>query len=389
MLDARRLRITLLVLLGVAALFRIVQVAVALQGPARGYDFSAYWFAAQRLVNGEPLYTAVQLAGTFPPQEQYAYLYPPFLAVVLSPLPMAFGSLEVAALLWSSVCLAVLAIVVWTTTRTMHLSALAAVVLVGATLALPAVGFEFVMGNVHLLLATLFVVAWLSVRRDTRGGDIVAGVAIGIAMLIKVFPAVVVLWFVLARRGTAAVAAVISAVVLAAATVPVVGLETWLEYPRVLANLGPPQDLWSSVAPASMLAEFIDFNVARVVVIAVGLAILVWSAWRQPAPTSFSVAVMVSLLIVPTMYVHYLAVAVVPLLLLALHSRAWTPSLLVYIALFIGSQAALIDLQPAAIRVLALMAAIAPLVALIISGTAGSDVIRASATGRTDVAVSK
>jgi alpha-1,2-mannosyltransferase len=371
LLRSRRWRIALLVVVGIAVLFRIAQVAVAIDGPAWGYDFSAYWFAAQRVLEGEPVYTAAQLAGPFPPQEQYAYLYPPFLAVVLTPLPLAFGTFQAAMALWSALGIVVLIAAVWAVTRSAQLSSIAATVLLGAAVALPAVGFELVMGNVHLVLVGLFGVAWLGIRRGTRSGEIVAGVAIGIALLIKVFPIVVVLWFALTRRGTAATVAIASAIILAGATVPVVGLQPWLDYPRVLANLGPPPELWSSIAPASLLAEFIDFNIARLVIIVAGLAVLVWSALRQPAPISFSVAIMISLLVVPTMYVHYLAVAVVPLLLLALHSRSMVVPALAYVALFAGSQAGLIDLQSIGSRALALVGAIAPLAALLLVNSGG------------------
>ena len=365
LLQSRHWRISLLVLVGVAVLFRIVQVAVAIDGPAWGYDFSAYWFAAQRVLEGGPVYTAAQLAGSFSPQEQYAYLYPPFLAVLLTPLTLAFGTFQAAMALWSALGLVMLLAAVWAVARAAQLSSIAAAVLLGAAVALPAVGFELVMGNVHLVLVGLFSVAWLGIRRGTRSGEIVAGVAIGIALLIKVFPAVVVLWFVLTRRAAAAAAAVATAFILAAATAPLVGLEPWLDYPRVLANLGPPPELWSSIAPASLLAEFIDFNIARLLVIVAGFAVLVWSALRQPAPISFSVAIMISLLVVPTMYVHYLAVAVVPLLVLAFHSRTGAASTLGYLSLFIGTQAGLIDLQSVGNRILAIGGAVAPLAAML------------------------
>jgi hypothetical protein len=371
LVDEPRRRLPILVLLGAAVLFRIVQVGVAYSDRAWGYDYSAYHQAAERVLDGQPIYSAAQIAGAFPPQEQYAYLYPPFLALVVTPLAAVFEDFRAAMVIWSAMGLIVLAAAVWSIGRREGMRDTALVVPAAAAIALPAVGFELVMGNVHLLLVGLFAIAWLGVRSGTRNGELVAGASVGICLLIKVFPVLLILWFMLTRRYVAAVAGVATAVVLVAVTIPAVGLQPWLDYPRVLANIGPPAELWSSIAPASLLAEFVGFTLARLIVVVLGLALLVWSALRQPAAISYAVAIMVSLLVVPTMYIHYLGVAVVPLLLLAINSRSALLPVLAYVALFAGSQVGLIDLQPVASRVLALIGAMAPLVALALVGSIG------------------
>jgi hypothetical protein len=367
LLAAPRWRIGLGVVVGLAVIFRIAQVAVASQGRAWGYDFAAYWHAAQRVLDGQPIYTAAQLAGTFSPQEQGAYLYPPLLAAALTPLPLIFEDPRGAMWLWAGLGLAVLIVSVTAMSRREGLGWPVIGLLVGAAVALPPVGFELVMGNVHLLLVGLLAGAWLGLRGGSRAGALAAGALIGVAALIKVFPLLIVLWLLLARRQLAALGAVGAIVALALLSLPVVGLSAWLDYPRVLANLGPPPELWSSVAPVAALAEVVDFAVARLVIAAVGLGLVVWSALRQPAPISFAVAVMVSMLAVPTIYVHYLALAVVPLLLLTLHGRSAIAAALAYIVLMVGSQLALVELQPVAFRALALAGTLAPLVALLLA----------------------
>jgi hypothetical protein len=239
--------------------------------------------------------------------------------------------------------------------------------LVGAAFAFPPVVAELVLGNVNILLLGLFTAAWLGIRRSTSAGtpapaapakavtpapapgvdaatgitnrnDIpsraaddpqrdrtavaaptataTTGIAIGLATVVKLFPGVLVLWLVLTRRSRAAAWAVIAAAVFVAITLPVTGLQPWLDYPTVLANLSAPKDTTDTLAPTVWLAPFLGFTLARLLVTAAGLVILVWTA-RSNASTSasFAIAVLVSVLIAPALYQHYLAILVLPIIL--------------------------------------------------------------------------
>ncbi len=103
--------------------------------------------------------------------------------------------------------------------------------------------------------------------------------------------------------------------VLAAATWPVTGLGPWLDYPTVLLNLGPPNELANALAPTVWLSEVMPRLAARVVVTIVGVAVVVWAARRRSEAISFGVAVAISVLIAPALYPHYLAILVLPMLL--------------------------------------------------------------------------
>jgi hypothetical protein len=112
-------------------------------------------------------------------------------------------------------------------------------------------------------------------------------------------------------------------------TLPWTGTLPWLDYPTVLANLSAPADTADTLAPTVWLAQFMDFLPARIIVTAIGLAIITWSARRltqtklnltydetQAAKArSFAVAVTVSVLIAPALYHHYLALLVLQLML--------------------------------------------------------------------------
>ena len=58
----------------IVLVFRLAQFAHWTGDVEWGYDFSAYWAAASRLLHGEPLYSAAQLSGQYSPQQQWLYL---------------------------------------------------------------------------------------------------------------------------------------------------------------------------------------------------------------------------------------------------------------------------------------------------------------------------
>lgn len=323
LLSQPRVRIAVLILVAALAVaFRAVQFAALTTQIQWGYDFSAYWSAADRLLNGDALYTAAQLAGPYAPQQQYLYLYPPPFALALTPLAAVFSDYRAAAWVWTALGFLILVGSVLAVHRSERLGERYQLLagrgrwlLVAGAVAFPPVVGELVLGNVHLLLLGLLTLAWLGIRHGTSGGEWVSGLAGGVAAVIKVFPGVLALWFVLARRFRAAAGMVLGAAAVALIALPFTGVEPWLQYPTVLANLSAPSDTTDTLAPTVWLAGPLGFTIARIVVTVVGLALIAWSARSLDLVRSFAVAVTVSVLIAPALYHHYLALLVLPLIL--------------------------------------------------------------------------
>ena len=307
----------------ITLLFRLRQLVTLMGEIQWGYDFSYYWTAARQLLDGGAIYSPAQLAGPYAPQGQLGFLYPPPLAAAVIPLASIFPSdPKGAAWVWLVLGASILAVSVlelWRSERLGERYPLLAGrgrwLLVAAAFAFPPVVGELVLGNVHLLLLGLLTLAWLGVRRGDGQGEWIAGIAVGAAAIIKVIPGLLLVWFLLTRRYRAAAGVLVGAAAFAVVTLPITGTEPWLQYPTVLANLAAPSNTTDTLAPTVWLAEAMGFTAARIVVTSVGLAILGWATLRLEATRSFAIAVMVSVLVAPAVYHHYLALLVLPLIL--------------------------------------------------------------------------
>jgi len=326
----RTQRLVLLLVLAVVLLARVAQFINWTGQPQWGYDFSAYWTAADHLLHGQSLYLPYQLAGPYAPQRQFLYLYPPAFAAAAIPFAALFGDYRLAEWVWTAIGAAIVVWVVLALHRSERLGERYRMLagrgrwlLVGAAFAFPPVVAELVLGNVNVLLLGLLTAAWIGVRAEVGHGSdstpgrasATSGIAIGVATVIKLFPGVPLLWLLLTRRYRAAAWAVIAAVVFVAITVPITGLQPWLDYPIVLANLAGPSDTTDTLAPTVWLVPFLGFAAARALVTAVGVASLALTARTASNAVGFAIAVLVSVLIAPGLYQHYLAILVLPMIL--------------------------------------------------------------------------
>lgn len=315
--------------------YRAIQFLGWLHDPAWSYDFAAYWAAAHHLLDHQPIYTPDQLAGPFVLGPANLYQYPPALAFYLAPFAASLGDTPASTANWLWLAMGA-AILVVSTLALVEREGLARRFpilegrgrwwAVAILFAFPPVIDELVVGNVNALLVGLFTLAWLGIRRGDRRGDTMAGIAIGAATVIKLFPALLIVWLLLAGRTRTALYSIAAAIVLAAITVPLSGIEPWLDYLTVARNLSINLAQADALAPTFWLTPYLGFTPARVIVTLAGLGILVWTTLRtrvhglsefgradQRIP--FGTVVILSILITPTLYGSYLTVLVVPMLL--------------------------------------------------------------------------
>ena len=338
--------------------YRLVQFVVWTGQRVWAYDFSAYWTAARHLLAGQSIYTADQLAGPYAGQGALLYLNPPALAAAVTPLAAWFPSdPRPANWIWAGLGATILVASVLALVRSERLGERFGLLsgrgrwwLVGAAVAFPPVVDELVVGNVNLLLLGLMTATWLGVRRGDPAGDRLAGAGVGAAAVVKIFPGLLLVWFVMARRWRAAAWTIVVALALLVASVPVTGLRPWLDFPRALANLSLTSQATDALAPTFWLAPYLGFALARILVTLVGLGILVWAARAAPRDIdglrlSFAIAVTLSVLMTPALYTSYLTVLVLPLILALAAGVRRGPLALGYLLMWGGQQAALGDAE--------------------------------------------
>jgi hypothetical protein len=183
-------------------------VPVRFSWPLPQYDFGSYYLAAAALnANGQPdLYDLGTLHAVadkmnldiiIPP-----YIYPPIWAILMKPL--ARLSFDTAKVLWLGVNLIALFISTILLVRTFEIShsKRKAVLLAVALLAFPPVTLTLMLGQVNLVLLALLVGAIALTQRcdDAAWAEAVAGCLLGLATVIKLFPGLLILYFLLQRR---------------------------------------------------------------------------------------------------------------------------------------------------------------------------------------------
>jgi hypothetical protein len=197
-------------LLLLAALGGALLLIVAVTRWSVPSDEHAYWLAARRLIEGQPLYDPAATIIT-----PYAYLYPPPLAQVLVPVALILPAWWFSAL-WT---VGMGAAMWWLAGRDV-LRALACVAF------LP-VAVEFWFRNVHLFLAVLIV---LGLRQAS--GWLAVGAAI------KVSPGLGLAWLAARGRWSAAAQMALIGLGLLAASVAL-GPDQWLAWLEYLGGQDP------------------------------------------------------------------------------------------------------------------------------------------------------
>jgi glycosyl transferase family 87 len=180
----------------------------------RAFDFSSYYYAVRVAFDGGDPYDTHELrrvaAADGTEQEIFPYVYPPpFL------LAMAWASklrLVTAYRIWLwideiAVILGAVALAMWWR----PLGALVPLAIAMTVAFLPGVANNHLMGQVNAVVLA-FGIAGL--WAEERGRSLAGGVLVGIASMMKVSPALFVLWWLLHGRRRAAVSAVLTSIAL-------------------------------------------------------------------------------------------------------------------------------------------------------------------------------
>ena len=340
--SARASRLATVLVIAAVAWHLLTVIAPPRQKPPRdseGRDYASYHYAARAAWRGENPYDKATLDGLAREERTrstvHPYLYPPPFLLLVAGAPWV--GLQTGFVLWGilnelALLVAALALVhAWQPLSTRVVPLLAVFV----ALSWP-VAYGAELGQANLLVLGLLAVAFAAEPTRPR----LAGACLGVACMLKMSPALVVLLWVLERRYEAVVATVVAALALALLSLGLVAWPAqWDFYTRVLPGLGAG-DYNGLVIKIGMFGNHSLPNVAhqlfpssvperlsgaaRVVsglVTVGGLAALGWR-FREPTPDPWRrsarfAAVLVAMLLVPVYtYAHHLVFAL-PAMVLA------------------------------------------------------------------------
>ena len=258
---ARVSRIALLTCLAVGL---IICVSTFLHFLAQGFvawDAPTYLAAGERLNAGHDLYALVASDRPVllnPPYWTVPLLSPPPIAVLWRPLAL-FGN--AGMLVWWLACMASIGATVTAMSLRSPWIAGPALLVLSVPLA-----WELAAANVNGLLFGGFVGAWLLAR---TGHDRAAGILIGLMASVKVWPAILLIWFIAQGRRSALAAFVLVIAAVGLASLLFAGLPANLEYLRIGAAIRPsPNSLAGVLLSVGLDVPWIGYALGLLAVVA-------------------------------------------------------------------------------------------------------------------------
>jgi hypothetical protein len=277
-----------------------------------GYDFMAYDLAVDHLLGGESMYnqtaTSMGALGLF--------FYPPPFALLV--LPFALLPEGLGVLVWTSTLVAatVAAIILMPVSGRVRL-----VVGLLAAVSWPLV-YAIKLGQVGPVLLLLFAIAWRALARPWP-----FGVAAGLGTIIKIQPALLVLWALATGRRRAAFVAISVVAVLALAGTVIAGPQSWFDMLAVLGRVSRPVLAENDMGFGRLaLLAGATVDVATLVHYANVVLVLLVTAYvvlRLPGEASFLVVVTASQFVSPVLWDHYALILLLPVAWLLERGRWW------------------------------------------------------------------
>jgi hypothetical protein len=270
-------------------------------GAGAPHDLAVFLGAAGKVIHGASPYV---FAG------DKTFAYPPFLAYLVAPLRGLSGSS--AGIVWTLLSLAAVALALWLLDlRDWRCYALAAVY--------PFTRSAIDLGTIEPLLLLAVAAAW-----RWRDGVVRGGLAVAVAVVLKLFLWPLAVWLALTKRVRGAATAVAVAVVLAFVAWAGIGFAGIGDYPGLLRKLANHESTSSYSVVALGVRAHLPVLAARIVSVLVALALLVAAAWaardRRRSPRECDVLTLTlclaaALAASPIVWSHYFLLLLVPLAL--------------------------------------------------------------------------
>lgn len=279
-------------------------------------DMASYFDGTERLRAGLPLYRPnINIQ-----QQNFQFIYPPPLALMLLPFP------TYAAAWWGW---ATISIACWLGALGLLLRELGGVIrtrldslwwplLIAALINFPPVQSHLFWGQLQLPLLLLLTASWLSLR---RGQDVRAGIFLGLAIALKLFPALLILFLLIQRRWRCVMAASVTATAVLGVSFVLVGLDQAYYYfstvlPEIEHSLAQTTVTTTSIGAVfrgafgdPILASWVSLVIRSLVVVLAAIG----SARLHNAPDrAFALGMTTLVLAPPVVWEHYFVLLYLP-----------------------------------------------------------------------------
>ncbi len=307
-------------------------------------DFFQEWASARNYFAGLPIYTSQEVTLPLYLGEQKAADDTLFIKVNAHPpssvlLALPFGKLDYAEafLLWNEITLILFGASIWLVLRALEMdtSVRTGLVIFAFLLFCHPLWSQIQQGQLTIVVAFLVTLCWFLDRSDRPW---LAGIALGVATALKLFPGFLFLPLILRGRWKAVFAGTASLVGVSALTLAVLGLGTYRDYvcdvlPIMRTYLGmchnlSPCGVWHKLLVPAAHWMPVDFtsgspypfagSCGYVVTsgIIVSLVSLIVLRAKDDIDLSFSASIVAMLLVSPITWDHYLLLLVLPIALL-------------------------------------------------------------------------
>lgn len=322
--PARRATILVVALAVLVQLLVLARIRLTAVGP-QGGDLCQDVVAVHRMLRGQNPYVRLTACGPL------AFsLHPPFSLLVVT--PFAVWPVAVAGLLWDLTSLGMLTLALALIARELRLTLQPAylALLLALLIFWPPLLDTLLEAQMSLALLLLLTLAWRWIRRERPA---LAGIALGLAAALRLFPALAALYFLLRRDWRALWGMAASFVAASLLALPFVGVNG---YKSLVGNSVPNTSAaWGRSPHNASLWGFADHLIAgsgagRVgaVLVAAYLAALAVVTWRNRGRASRADAVTLlmyspAMLLVSPLGWQYYFVFLLPPVILVAHAAGW------------------------------------------------------------------
>lgn len=297
----------------------------SLAGPLNAIDFVQFYTLGHLADSGQMMqaYDGVTFhaaqATLVPASAEYIYppVYPPQTALLL--IPFSRLSYGLASLVWTAITVALYAVIVWFTWRTVSDVLTDRMLVFFAAAAFPPFWYDVFHGQIAVVILAACWLAWVALGRGHR---FLAGCALGLLAIKPQFglPFVAI---VLARREWAMLAGALACAVVQAALVwALLGASSLTGYASFMALVLPHADLLEAKPYLSHSLRALTRLLPTWLGVPVWVAIAGWvlwrtaRAWRTDAPLDvrFGLVMLAAVLVNPHLIVYDATILVLPLL---------------------------------------------------------------------------